>query len=107
MDKNEVIRTGAGSVIHMTNGRLHREDGPAMMGCDGIEKWYSIGRVHRSDGPAYCNPLTNEYRWFFQGTQYTFLEWTRILVKTPSEITALSIVYDNQTKGVKLGVVSG
>lgn len=82
-----------GTVAWYHTGVLHRENGPAMVSCDGIERWYSMGRIHRSDGPAHCNPRMNDYRWFFQGTQYTFLEWSRILNKPPSEITELVIQY--------------
>lgn len=34
------------------NGKLHREDGPAVIWNDGTENWYQNGRLHREDGPA-------------------------------------------------------
>jgi len=34
------------------NGRLHREDGPAVERVDGGKWWYLNGRLHREDGPA-------------------------------------------------------
>lgn len=34
------------------DGRLHREDGPAIIFINGTKKWYREGRLHREDGPA-------------------------------------------------------
>lgn len=35
-----------------TNGDLHRLDGPAVIGWDGTQEWYSNGVISREDGPA-------------------------------------------------------
>ena len=35
------------------NGRLHREDGPAIEYADGTKAWYFYGEMHREGGPAY------------------------------------------------------
>jgi hypothetical protein len=34
------------------NGKLHREDGPAVECADGHKSWYLKGKRHREDGPA-------------------------------------------------------
>jgi hypothetical protein len=34
------------------NGKLHREDGPAVEHSDGDKSWYLDGKLHREDGPA-------------------------------------------------------
>ena len=34
------------------NGKLHREDGPAVEYADGGKWWYINGKLHREDGPA-------------------------------------------------------
>jgi hypothetical protein len=34
------------------DGKLHREDGPAIRYADGYEEWYLYGQRHRVDGPA-------------------------------------------------------
>jgi len=34
------------------NGRLHREDGPAIEYDDGSEEWFLNGKYHRENGPA-------------------------------------------------------
>jgi hypothetical protein len=36
-----------------TNGKRHREDGPAYEDANGIKEWYINGKRHREDGPAY------------------------------------------------------
>ena len=34
------------------NGKLHREDGPAVEYADGTKSWYLNDKRHREDGPA-------------------------------------------------------
>ena len=34
------------------NGKLHREDGPAVEWAGGTKSWYLNGELHREDGPA-------------------------------------------------------
>ena len=33
-------------------GKLHREDGPAVIFCGFVKEWYLHGKLHREDGPA-------------------------------------------------------
>jgi len=52
--KVEPIRTVTKYRIEYTlNGKLHREDGPAVIRFDGTMWWCKDGIVHRTDGPAY------------------------------------------------------
>lgn len=37
---------------HYLNGRLHRENGPAVINDDGSTAWMWKGMLHRDDGPA-------------------------------------------------------
>ncbi len=41
-----------GDVGYIKNGKLHREDGPAIEWADGDKDWYKNGKCHREDGPA-------------------------------------------------------
>ena len=34
------------------NGKLHREDGPAVERANGDKEWWVEGKLHRLDGPA-------------------------------------------------------
>ena len=38
------------------NGKLHRDDGPAVVHPDGTVKWYCNGKLHRDGGPAIVYP---------------------------------------------------
>jgi hypothetical protein len=35
------------------NGKIHREDGPAVIRPNGTQEWFINGKRHRKDGPAY------------------------------------------------------
>lgn len=41
-----------GTMTWMCNGRLHREDGPAVIHANGEKQWWLDGCLHREDGPA-------------------------------------------------------
>jgi len=48
------------------NGKLHREDGPAIEWANGGKEWWRNGTRHRTDGPAieYDN---GDISWFLEG----------------------------------------
>jgi hypothetical protein len=59
-------------------GRIHREDGPAMIYANGTEVWYSDGKVHRTDGPAMVTQKSEggvELAWLIHGIRYDFDKW--------------------------------
>lgn len=41
-----------GTIEYMVDGKLHREDGPAIEHADGDMRWYQHGQRHRVNGPA-------------------------------------------------------
>lgn len=45
------------------NGKLHREDGPAVEHSDGSQFWYLNGEHHREDGPAVEFPDGTKEWW--------------------------------------------
>ena len=45
------------------HGQRHRENGPAVTLKDGTEKWYRNGEKHREDGPAIINANGNK-KWY-------------------------------------------
>ena len=47
---------------YFKNGKLHREDGPAVIH-NGTKEWYQNGEKHRVDGPAI---ITNGEKWWYQ-----------------------------------------
>ena len=48
------------------NGDLHREDGPAMEYADGNKHWYLNGDLHREDGPA-IEWVNGRKEWYLNG----------------------------------------
>ena len=56
------------------NGKLHREDGPAIEWANGDKSWYLNDERHREDGPAIEWVDGSKY-WYLNGTEYTEAEW--------------------------------
>jgi hypothetical protein len=54
--------------VHLLNGQLHREDGPAVELSDGSKCWYRNGQLHRDCGPAIEYP--DGYKAWCQNGQY-------------------------------------
>ena len=74
------------------NGRLHREDGPAVEYASGARQWYLNGKCHREDGPAF-EYADGTPEWFLNGEHYTEEEFNKKTAKvkelTVSEIETL------------------
>lgn len=51
-------------------GKLHREDGPAVEYSYGTKYWYQNGKLHREDGPA-IEHSNGVKEWFFNGVRMT------------------------------------
>jgi hypothetical protein len=56
------------------NGKLHREDGPAVDYAGGDKSWYLNGERHREDGPAIEYDNGNK-EWYLNGEQLTEKEF--------------------------------
>ena len=58
-----------GTKIYLLNGKLHREDGPAIEWLNGTKLWYINDLRHREDGPAieYTN---GSVEWFYNDVKY-------------------------------------
>ena len=50
------------------NGKLHREDGPAVEYANGTKSWYLNGELHREDGPA-IEYADGDKEWQLNGKQ--------------------------------------
>lgn len=46
------IRNKNGDLCYYKDGKLHREDGPAVEFSNGTKEWYLKGKLHRENGPA-------------------------------------------------------
>jgi antitoxin component YwqK of YwqJK toxin-antitoxin module len=63
-----------GSKDWYLNGKLHREDGPAIECADDTKYWFLYGKLHREDGPAieYANGTKS---WYLNGKLLTREEY--------------------------------
>jgi len=48
------------------NGKLHREDDPAVEHTNGDKHWYKNGKLHRVDGPA-IEHVSGYKKWYING----------------------------------------
>jgi hypothetical protein len=55
LDAGGIFQNGRYEVVD-SNGKLHRDDGPATIYPDGSQYWYRNGKLHRDDGPAIIYP---------------------------------------------------
>jgi len=60
-----IVRYG-GAKEWFLNGKLHREDGPAVEYADGAKSWFLNGQLHREDGPA-IEYADGDKDWFLNG----------------------------------------
>jgi len=58
------------------NGKLHRDDGPAVEYKNGIKFWYKEGKLHRLDGPA-REWVYRAKEWWIEGKFYTEEEFNK------------------------------
>ena len=55
-----------GSKYWLLNGKIHREDGPAVERASGYKAWYNNGKAHREDGPA-IEYVDGPKEWWLNG----------------------------------------
>lgn len=58
-----------GTKFWYLNGKLHREDGPAVEYANGTKFWYLNDEPHREDGPA-CEYPDGEKYWYLDGIRH-------------------------------------
>jgi hypothetical protein len=69
-----------GTNIHITDGRLHREDGPALETSDGTSYYFIDGALHRDNGPAICSADPKHCHWYKHGIRIPSQERSRSLI---------------------------
>ncbi len=65
-EKSEPPVDADGTKRWYRDGKLHREDGPAIEYADGRKHWYRDGKLHREDGPA-VEWATGDKEWYRDG----------------------------------------
>ena len=79
-----VCKTDAdGTKSWYLNGKLHREDGPAVEWKDGTKLWYLNGVYHREEGPA-VEYADGDKEWYLNNKKITEELHTK-LIKGPLE----------------------
>ncbi|MBK9131247.1 MAG: hypothetical protein IPM20_06365 [Gammaproteobacteria bacterium] len=68
----KILRNGNKAWFY--NGKLHRDDGPALETVDGEKYWFKNGVQHRDDGPAFISS-NGDKEWWYEGKQYREIEF--------------------------------
>ena len=75
------IERADGSKHWCLKGKLHREDGAAVEYADGTKCWHLKGKFHREDGPAIEAADGNKW-WYLNGKELTEYEHKRKIMLT-------------------------
>ena len=67
--KPECVTSQDGSKHWYLNGKLHREDGPAIEHSNNYKEWWLNGKRHREDGPAIEYPNGSKF-WYSNGKRH-------------------------------------
>jgi hypothetical protein len=68
MNKPECKTYPDGAKEWFLNGKLHREDGPAVEHPNGVKEWWLNDERHREDGPAFEHPNGSK-SWYLNGNE--------------------------------------
>jgi hypothetical protein len=95
----------SGSKRWYLNGKLHREDGPAIEYASGSKYWYLNGKLHREDGPALEWAEGSKF-WYLNGKEVTEEEHKR-MTSPVVEMTVVEMTMEeiNKALGKQVKVV--
>ena len=79
------IEYESGDNFWSLNGKLHREEGPAIEYVNGDNEWYLNGELHREDGPAIENESGTKF-WYLNGKELSEKKFNKKMNK-PTELT--------------------
>jgi hypothetical protein len=82
------------------NGKIHREDGPAIEYASGFKSWWLNNKRHREDGPA-IEFSNGEKHWYLKDERLTEEEFNKRMAPTV-EMTMAEI---NEALGKNVKVV--
>ena len=76
------------------HGKIHREGGPALIWCDGDKEWWVNGQVHREDGPA-VEEDNGHKEWWWQDRKLDVCQWNEITkFYSDEDVTLLKLQYE-------------
>jgi len=67
--RRTIIELVNGTKYWYFEGKLHREDGPAIECVNGTKEWYFKDKQHREDGPA-IEWSNGDKEWYFEGKRH-------------------------------------
>ena len=73
MSQPKMVLDSDGTKRWVLNGKLHREDGPAVEWPNGTKFWYLNNKWHREDGPA-VERSNGTKQWFLNNKEVTWKE---------------------------------
>ena len=88
-----------GSKYWLLNGKLHREDGPAIEYPDGTKVWWLNDKLHREDGPAYEH-ADGHKEWWINDLKLTEEEFN---IRT--QVQEMTLEEVNRRLGYKVKIV--
>ena len=74
-------------------GKLHREDGPAIEWADGRKSWWINGQLHRVDGPA-VEWVDGSKEWWINGDEYTEQSFNEYINKQNKPCLGKKVIVD-------------
>ena len=66
-----IVEFSSGTKYWYLNGKLHNDQGPAIVCPDGEKHWYLNGKRHRETGPAVVYPNGKKH-WYLNGKEVNF-----------------------------------
>ena len=95
-----VVRVFENRTEWRLNGKLHREDGPALEYADGSKEWWLNGKLHRVDGPAVEYAADGSEEWWLNGRRLTESEFN-----SRTQVKELSVQELQELLGYKIKIV--
>ena len=74
-------------------GKLHRENGPAIEFANGDKSWYINGQRHRIDGPA-IEFANGDKSWWINGKEYSEQEFNEYINKQNKPCLGKKVIVD-------------
>jgi hypothetical protein len=96
--KYEVRVHTSGTKAWHLNGKLHREDGPAVE-CSDYKSWWLNGQLHREDGPA-IEWFNGDKSWYLNDEPLTEEEFNERM--TPTVEMTMAQISEALGKNVKV-----
>lgn len=100
--KNGRYESKRGDVRWYLNGKLHRENGPAIERSDGLRQWFQHGTLHREDGPAV--EIEGSKEWWLNDEKLTEEEFKHWIEKKTLNESLQSDLLCRDSKSVKVKV---